>query len=336
MTGVFARWQPIYAERGIATFPCTETKTPAVRNYHRFGVPGSTALVSRFCCASALGFMCGRRSGITPLDIDCKDERVLADALDRHGKTPVVARSGSGNFQAWYKHNGERRQIRPWPELPIDILGGGFVVAPPSHVEKGNYQFVQGSLDDLAHLPHLHGLPANVNGHTGSAAPQSNERNERIREGARNTNLWKHCMRTARHCDDFVALLDVARTRNAEFYPPLGDDEVVKAATSAWDYTERGENRFGRPGVFFDADEANRLIVSDQDAFVLLAYLRANNRPDRAFMIANGMANKLGWPRKRLAAARTRLGGSYVERIRTASSFSGAAIYQWKSKGGQK
>ena len=116
----------------------------------------------------------------------------------------------------------------------------------------------------------------------------------------------------------------------------LGDDEVVKAATSAWDYTERGENRFGRPGVFFDADEANRLIVSDQDAFVLLAYLRANNRPDRAFMIANGMANKLGWPRKRLAAARTRLGGSYVERIRTASSFSGAAIYQWKSKGGQK
>ena len=68
-----------------------------------------------------------------------------------------------------------------------------------------------------------------------------------------------------------------------------------------------------------------RLIVSDQDAFVLLAYLRANNRPDRAFLIANGMADKLGWPRKRLAAARTRLGGSYVERIRTASSFTGAA-----------
>jgi hypothetical protein len=136
-SGIFAQWQPIYAERGIATFPCTETKAPAVRNYHRFGVPASTALVSRFSSASALGFMCGKRSGITPLDIDCKDERVLADALDRHGKTPVVVRSGSGNFQAWYRHNGEGRQIRPWPELTIDILGGGFVVAPPSHVEKG-------------------------------------------------------------------------------------------------------------------------------------------------------------------------------------------------------
>jgi hypothetical protein len=93
MTGVFAEWQPVYAERGIATFPCEANKKPAVSNYAKFGLPASTKIVPRFASANALGFMCGRRSRITVLDVDSKDERILADALDRHGKTPIVVRS---------------------------------------------------------------------------------------------------------------------------------------------------------------------------------------------------------------------------------------------------
>ena len=100
-----------------------------------------------------MGFCPGRRSGLTILDVDTPDERVLTDALDRHGATPVIVRSGSGNFQAWYRNSGETRRIRPEPDKPIDILGGGFVVAPPSRGTKGCYQFVQGDLDDLGRLP---------------------------------------------------------------------------------------------------------------------------------------------------------------------------------------
>lgn len=160
MTGVFAEWQPVYAERGIATFPCEANKKPAVSNYAKFGLPESTKIVPRFASANALGFMCGRRSRITVLDVDSKNERILADALDRHGKTPIVVRSGSGNYQAWYRHGGERRAIRPWgSDLPIDILGGGYVVAPPSRVEKGEYQFIDGSLDDLGNIPTLEKRP---------------------------------------------------------------------------------------------------------------------------------------------------------------------------------
>jgi hypothetical protein len=88
-------------------------------------------------------------------------------------------------------------------------------------------------------------------------------------------------MAQARSCGTFEDFLDVARTRNDEFIPPLLDGEVVRVARSAWGYTERGENRFGRPGAFFPADETNRLITSDQDVFLLLAFLRANNGPDR-------------------------------------------------------
>jgi Bifunctional DNA primase/polymerase, N-terminal len=100
--------------------------------------------------------MCGPRSNITVLDVDSKDERILADAIDRHGKTSIIARSGSGHFQAWYKHNGERRRIRPDRNVPIDILGtNGYVVGPPSQVTHGDYQFIEGSLDDLHNLPAL-------------------------------------------------------------------------------------------------------------------------------------------------------------------------------------
>jgi Bifunctional DNA primase/polymerase, N-terminal len=105
---VFSNAQPIYAERGIATFPVTESKAPAVRGYLRLGLDTSRGLVIKFPDAPALGFATKRRNGVTILDIDTPDEKVLADALDRHGHTPLIARTGSGKFHAYYRHNGER------------------------------------------------------------------------------------------------------------------------------------------------------------------------------------------------------------------------------------
>ena len=177
----FLNWQPTYAERGIATFPVGDDKVPAIRGYHRVGRRGSGELASKFPDAPAIGFMCGRRSGITVLDVDSKDERVLADALDRHGKTGVITRSGGGNFQAWYRHNHERRQIRPWVGRPFDVLGGGFVVAPPSRVAKGQYQFLQGSLDDLDRLPVMQNVPVEAWDNSRLVAE--------VKQGQRNTRL---------------------------------------------------------------------------------------------------------------------------------------------------
>ena len=156
----------------------------------------------QFADADAFGFCPGQRSGLTILDVDTNDERTLADALDRHGPTPIIVRSGSGNHQAWYRWNGEGRHIRPDrdPKWPIDILGSGFVVAPPSRGIKSNYQFIQGGLDDLDHLPVLRGIDS---GHFTAFAISMP--NEAVSEGGRNDKLWRHCMQSARHCDDFDA-----------------------------------------------------------------------------------------------------------------------------------
>jgi hypothetical protein len=149
--GLFAEWQPQYASHGIATFP-VRGKKPAVKGYLKLGTQVSEQLALKFANDNAFGFAC-RCNRIAVLDVDTPDERLLADALTLFGPTPIIVRSGSGNYQAWYRHNGERRHVRPDPSKPIDILGDGYVVAPPSLGGKGPYQIIQGTLDDLDRLP---------------------------------------------------------------------------------------------------------------------------------------------------------------------------------------
>ena len=104
-----------------------------------FTLGGSSQLAERFHRADAFGFQLGPRSQITALDAAAlQDEAVLADALSNHGDTPFIVRTGGG-YHAYYSYGGERRLIRPYHNKPVDILGGGFVVAPPSVSQKGRY-----------------------------------------------------------------------------------------------------------------------------------------------------------------------------------------------------
>ena len=246
--GAFVEWQPRYAEHGIVTFPVVGKK-PAVFGYLGLKPGGSRKLVERFPEASAFGLAL-KPSGITVVDVDTPDERILVDALTRHGDTPFIVRSGSGNFQAWYRRHNEGRRIRPDPGVPIDILGNGFVVAPPSSGEAGRYEMIRGSLDDLDRLPPLQ-RPASARTPVG------------VTEGHRNDTLWRYCMKQSRYCDNFEALLDVARTASAGYMPPLDDVEVIRTASSAWGYTERGQNWFdcGRR-VISTHDEVDCLLHS--------------------------------------------------------------------------
>jgi hypothetical protein len=317
---VFAQWQPVYAEHNIPTFPCKPDKRPAVTNYGRFGLPASNQIAAQ-SNADALGFMCGRRSRITVLDVDTTDEQVLADAIDRHGKTQIVARSGSGHFQAWYRHAGERRLIRPRRNVPIDILGAGYVVAPPSRVAKGGYQFIQGSLDDLASLPTLNDAPALI--------PTATDLSH-MRDGSgRNDALFRMLGRAVRSCDDFDQLLDYARTQNAQFGESMQDAEVVKVATSVWKMQCEGRNRFGQFGAYVPL-ELSRKLSRTPDAYALYGVLRAENGPNSVFPIANGMAETaIGLRRYRLANARkTIIALGLVEQVSPQTQHK-PAFYRW-------
>ena len=95
--GLFAQYQPRYAEHGVATFPVNDNKRPAVSNYLRMGLQASRRLTEKFCDADGLGFACGERSGITVLDVDSPDERLGIGTMARGGAS-VPTDNGLSTF----------------------------------------------------------------------------------------------------------------------------------------------------------------------------------------------------------------------------------------------
>jgi hypothetical protein len=322
--GAFARFQPHYEACGIAIYPLDGgTKRPAIRRYDRIGTEVSRDLVRRFSTSDAFGFAAGSRSGITVIDIDSDDRRLVTDIQARFGETPVQVRTPSGGWHLYYRHAGEARQIRALPS--VDVLGRGNVVAAGAVVAKGRYELERGGIDDLARLPRMRGAANAPRSPTGRA----------ITTGERNRALFRRCMRHASSCDSLDALIDVARTYNEDaLAPPLPDAEVIATASSAWAYEAAGVNRFGATGVWFRTEDVMAFLRDqrDQDAYILLSGIRALNRPERLFCIANGWAPKFGWTRKRFAAARDRLVelGWIVQARRPAPGV--AAGYRWGSR----
>jgi Bifunctional DNA primase/polymerase, N-terminal len=237
--GIFQKWQPEYAARGIATFPVRATKVPAVSHWGKVGLRGSAEL-ARKKPADALGYVAGRRSKITVLDIDTADEKITDDAITRHGQPGIVVRTASGKRHLLYRYGGEGRHIRPWPELPIDVLGdNGFVIAPPSQIEKGAYEIIHGHLDDL---DRLRPMANNISPARGSATPPLPLKWTGMREGdGRNRALWERCMRLGAG-RDLNGMMEIAREANRQFKEPMVDTEVVKIATSAWQHDAAGLN----------------------------------------------------------------------------------------------
>ena len=327
--GIFAQAQETYGPHGVAVFPVdAESKKPSILHPHRIGLLASAQLASKFPNSDALGFWAGARNRITVLDVDMPGragEQKLTEMMTRYGVTPLIVRSASGKYHAYYRHGGERRLIRIMGE-PVDILGNGLVVAPPSRVARGSYEIINGTLDDLDRLPPMRPEAA----YDGWETPRD------VAEGRRNRTLWRHCMRSAHSCDDLEALLDVARGFNEELVQPLPDAEVVSTARSAWKYTEAGRNYFGRGAGARIARDEMEVLGPGSDALSLLTFLRMENGPDANFIVANGLRTRLRWSLDRISQARRRLiEVGIVEQIRGASSKAGPALHRWPRKGGQ-
>lgn len=309
--GVFGEWQPQYAEAGLVTFPVDITrKAPAVGNYLKAGLPASNQWATKFADATALGIACGKRNRVTVLDIDEPCENLLADAQSRFGASPVIARTASGKFHAYYRHNGEKRKIRGVIEgRSVDLLGaGGMAIAPPSSGANGRYEFIQGSLADFGNLPVMHGL---------SPAPSVVRPGGEViaQEGNRTNELLKICLREARSARDANALYAYALSLNERgaFVPPLSVGEVLATAAGAWLLQTTGRNMVGAgPKIITDVSEFDRVFFPldgkpdpvAPDASYLLTALRRVHYDRPTFHCANEFHKRLGWPLRKLQNAR--------------------------------
>ena len=287
----FAAIQAAYAAHKVATYPLKEDKTPAVRHYNRIGAPYSAQLAMKFADAPAAGFYAGPLNGITVVDIDSTDTKLVDEIEKRAGRSPLHVLTPSGGRHLYYQYAGEGRRIKPLPD--VDVLGAGNVVCAESEIAKGRYVIERGCLDDLDHLPPL--MSALGTASAPSAQPV------KVPVGQRNTELFKYLQNEAAHCDDLDQLIDVGRTwADRRLAAPLPDAEVVKTCHSVWTY-RGGRKRF--MNTIFEGPTYSKLIAEPQ-AMALAFYLSCENGPQAQFWIADGLGRKHGWPYRLVPRAR--------------------------------
>jgi hypothetical protein len=170
----------------------------------------------------------------------------------------------------------------------MDLLGSGLVVLPPTSCVTGRaYEIIQGKLDDLDDLPVLCDAP-------------------KVPKGQRNKELWTHCNGHAPHCESLDDLLRRG--------PHLQQLKLRLAVAGRGDHRHRPLRLEIHREWTQPIRQARRLRRDRGDGQAprsrrhgprrLVTWLRAQNGPNAAFVVANGLANKLGWSRKRLAAVR--------------------------------
>ncbi len=297
--GAFGNHAGDFIARNIPVVPTSgdDGKRPCVNNWQRIGIPASKALAEsgRFDDAN-LAFVAGERTRLTVLDIDTPDRKALNAALARFGDTPIIIQTGSGKYQAYYRHNGERRMIRPLEN--IDILGAGICVAPPSvRPDHGgaSYRWIAGDLDDLERLPCLENVPEDdISGA------------ETIPEGRRTNDLFRELRAIAYECQTIEDLAFRAEGINATVYdPPLSPAEVRRQVRGVWTLKEQG--RCVAPGsrsaVFPVADIV--AFAEYPPAMVLDGYLHAHHGPSHVFAVSpKGLAKVLDLNHATIARAR--------------------------------
>jgi len=276
-------------------------KKPLVRwQKHLSSADYIDTLIGKFPDAN-VGILCGP-SKVTVIDIDdpgvASDPRRLEEYKQRFGDTPLIIRTPRDGAHLYCRSAGERNADLRSHGLPVDVKGiGGMVVVPPSIRPTGDhagnsYEFLAGSWMDLHRLPPLKAgaLSFDVSGSgidqfTGGTDPEN-----RVIKGMRNNALFYFTKDQARYCDNPDDLLDVARTHNMIFFPPLPDSEVKKVVRSVWGYYERGEiwTKGGPPRVVLTGGPDGDLIILKQnpDAFLLYCVLKEAHGARKKFAVS--------------------------------------------------
>lgn len=276
MAGAFTKSAMNLYQHDLAVIPLggENGKEPLIKYANWERPPGRefiTKLSKKYPDAN-VGVLCGL-SGVTIVDID--DPSVTDEMIARCGDTPLITATPSGGVHLWYRHNGERSaNLRVSEGLDVDIKAtGGLVVVPPSIRPSGKYAgkpytFNSGSWDDVQRLPVAN--PGSLPNH--DEAPVYSIQS--VKKGNRNKFLFSQLLKQVRSCDDFDALLDVARSLNEGFLPPLTKTEVIKTAHSAWVVEETGRNWSGKEARLVLVATELMTLVQNSDALALFGLLK--------------------------------------------------------------
>ena len=141
-----------YSKKGWKVFPCVPNgKIPLTRNGFKDSTINDRMITNWFETAprANIGLVTGPDSGFFVLDVDAKSGGLdsLENLIELHGDIDTyTVKTGSGGLHFYFKYpeSGVRNRANLLPG--IDIRGdGGYVVAPPSKLFKGDYSLIKDS-----------------------------------------------------------------------------------------------------------------------------------------------------------------------------------------------
>lgn len=140
-----------YAKLGWAVFPVARDKTPLTPNGFKDATLNEKLIAQwwKKHPTAGIGIATGKLSGIVVLDVDLEKtgaDSAMKSLISQFGSFPedIVARTGGGGYHFYFKHPGEDIVVpnaqRLFGLVGIDVRGdGGYVVAPPSGHQSGNF-----------------------------------------------------------------------------------------------------------------------------------------------------------------------------------------------------
>ena len=302
---------------GLAVLPA-DGKVPLIKNWNKWRhlpSPKTVSQLARQFPEANVAILPGP-SGLFVADVDAADQ--AAEVEELLGRTPLHVLSDRGEH-LYYRHTDACNNLPgnlAALGLKVDLkAGNSIVIAPPSLHQSGAVYRHDGcdwrALERLPE-PNVDRLRALL------WKPAREQTSERYTEGQRGLGLNRLLCRHAGFVASFDELLDVARTINDDFLPPLGDAEVIKRARQAWEDTQAGklEPWVGRKAVArTTASEIKDLGTKGRkgaDAFMLLMLLRAEHGArcarGKTFSIVTEAMQEAqtipGWHSKRYVAAR--------------------------------
>jgi hypothetical protein len=282
----FAEALEIFAGQNIPVIPTRgdAPHKPMVLHPDKFGVQATVKLGGnpKFIAANA-AIWTGPRSRLTVVDVDSPDPAVTAEAIKIFGDSPLKVRTPSGGVHLYFRNGGEGRRCRPFGRgFPLDVLGEGLAVVPPSTraaIGKklaGGYTVLEGDLRALGGLPPLRsdGLPKRAKSATN---PQERTRNDfcKLREGdGRDNALFDLTRQLARDCISEAELIQAVITENAKLADPLPVTIAMDKARRVWGYKLEGRLLAAGSRVMLGTGEEWARCAPYAPAWVMLSHLR--------------------------------------------------------------
>lgn len=134
-----------YAQLNISVIPVGINKRPLIKWQKYQRVRATEEEIRQWWTTypdAQLAIVTGSISRIVVVDVDIKDDKYHDPSTLNLPQTTVV-RSGSGGFHYYYTLKQPVPNKARINDLDIDIRAeGGYIIAPPSHNEKGEYTFV--------------------------------------------------------------------------------------------------------------------------------------------------------------------------------------------------